>query len=313
MKISNESKVGILAAVGIALLFIGFNYLKGINVFNKGTDYYVQYSNSAGISVGDPVIIDGLTVGRVKSVELQKDQSGADVIINFEESVNIPDDSYALIRGNSLLAEKYIQVFLGKSTNMISAGGELQGQIETDLASTISQQFKPITDKVNTLLSSMDTAINVLRGIFTEQVQNDFANSMANIKTTLASFNNSADRVNALLEKESDNIESIITDVSGFAQTVNETEDEFVHIVNNLKAISDSLNSVEWQELAIEFERAANNINEISAKINNGEGSVGMLVNDEELYMELTRTLGTLDSVLDAFGKNPTIRLKLFN
>lgn len=312
MKISNESKVGILAAVGIALLFIGFNYLKGINVFNSGTDYFIQYSNSGGLLVGDPVIIDGLSVGRVKSVTLQEDQTGVDVVINFEQSVDIPNDSYALIRGN-LMGEKYVQMILGKSTTLVPSGGSLQGKIEADLASSISQEFKPITDKVNTLLSSMDTAINVLRGIFTEQVQNDFANSMASIKTTLASFNNSADRVNALLEKESDNIESIITDVSGFAQTVNETEDEFKDIVTNLKAISDSLKSVQWQELAIEFERAANNINQISAKINNGDGSMGMLVNDPELYMELTRTLSTLDSVLDAFGKNPTIRLKLFN
>lgn len=312
MKISNESKVGILAAVGIALLFIGFNYLKGINVLNSGTDYFIQYSNSGGLLVGDPVIIDGLSVGRVKSVTLQEDQTGVDVVINFEQSVDIPNDSYALIRGN-LMGEKYVQMILGKSTTLVPSGGSLQGKIEADLASSISQEFKPITDKVNTLLSSMDTAINVLRGIFTEQVQNDFANSMASIKTTLASFNNSADRVNALLEKESDNIESIITDVSGFAQTVNETEDEFKDIVTNLKAISDSLKSVQWQELAIEFERAANNINQISAKINNGDGSMGMLVNDPELYMELTRTLSTLDSVLDAFGKNPTIRLKLFN
>lgn len=298
--------------MGIALLFIGFNYLKGINVFNSGTDYFIQYSNSGGLLVGDPVIIDGLSVGRVKSVTLQEDQTGVDVVINFEQSVDIPNDSYALIRGN-LMGEKYVQMILGKSTTLVPSGGSLQGKIEADLASSISQEFKPITDKVNTLLSSMDTAINVLRGIFTEQVQNDFANSMASIKTTLASFNNSADRVNALLEKESDNIESIITDVSGFAQTVNETEDEFKDIVTNLKAISDSLKSVQWQELAIEFERAANNINQISAKINNGDGSMGMLVNDPELYMELTRTLSTLDSVLDAFGKNPTIRLKLFN
>ncbi len=311
MKISNESKVGILAAVGIAMLFIGFNYLKGINVFHKGTDYAIQYPNSGGLEVGDPVIIDGLTVGRVKSVVLQDDQSGADVIINFEQDVRIPDDSYALIRGN-LMGEKYVQMHLGKSTNIVPENGTLRGEIEADLANTISQEFKPITDKVKTMLSSMDTAINVLRGIFTEQVQTDFANSMASIKTTLESFNNSAERVNALLVKEEANIDNIINDVSGFTQSVSESEDEMKNIVANLKTISDSLKTVEWQSLALEFERAAENINQISAKINNSEGSMGMLVNDKELYMELTRTLSTLDSVVDAFGKDPTLRIKIF-
>jgi len=311
LKVSNESKVGILAAVGIVLLFIGFNYLKGINVFNKGTDYFVQYPNSGGLLVGDPVIIDGLSVGRVKAVDLQEDQSGVDVTLNFEQKIRIPDDSYALIRGN-LMGEKYVQLFLGTSTNTIQPGSVLRGEIETDLANTISQEFKPITDKVKTMLSSMDTAINVLRGIFTEQVQNDFAKSMGSIKTTLESFNNSAERVNALLVKEEGNIENIISDVSGFTQKVSESEEEMQSIVTNLRIISDSLKSVEFQSLAIEFQRAADNINSISSKINAGDGTMGMLVNDQQLYMELTQTLGTLDSVLDAFGKNPEIRLKLF-
>ena len=311
MKISNESKVGILAAVGIALLFIGFNYLKGINVFSKGIDYKVQYSTSGGLLVGDPVIIDGLSVGRVKSVTLQEDQSGVDVVLNFEQRLRIPSDSYALIRGN-LMGEKYVQMFLGTSSELIADGGEIQGQIESDLANTISQEFKPITDKVKTMLSSMDTAINVLRGIFTDQVQNDFAKSMASIKTTLESFNNSADRVNALINKEESNIESIITDVSGFTQTVNESKDEMTDIVANLKTISDSLKTVEWQSLATEFQKAADNINAISAKINSGDGSLGMLVNDQELYSDLTKTLNTLDSVINEFGKDPTIKLKLF-
>jgi len=303
--------VGILAAVGIVLLFIGFNYLKGINVFNKGTDYFVQYPNSGGLLVGDPVIIDGLSVGRVKAVDLQEDQSGVDVTLNFEQKIRIPDDSYALIRGN-LMGEKYVQLFLGTSTNSVQPGSVLRGEIETDLANTISQEFKPITDKVKTMLSSMDTAINVLRGIFTEQVQNDFAKSMGSIKTTLESFNNSAERVNALLVKEEGNIENIISDVSGFTQKVSESEEEMQSIVTNLRIISDSLKSVEFQSLAIEFQRAADNINSISSKINAGDGTMGMLVNDQQLYMELTQTLGTLDSVLDAFGKNPEIRLKLF-
>ncbi len=311
MKISNESKVGILAAVGIALLFIGFNYLKGINVFNKGTDYKVQYTSSGGLLVGDPVIVDGLSVGRVKSVELQKDQTGVDVILNFEQELRIPDDSYALIRGN-LMGEKYVQLIFGKSANLVKDGGNIRGEIETDLANTISQEFKPITDKVKTMLSSMDTAINVLRGIFTEQVQNDFAKSMASIKTTLESFNNSAERVNALINKEEENIDNIITDVTGFAQTVSETEEDLQTVIGNLRVISDSLKTVDWQELSVEFQRAADNINNISQKINEGEGTMGMLVNDKDLYNQLTGTLSTLDSVLDAFGKNPEIRLRLF-
>ncbi|MBK7569738.1 MAG: MCE family protein [Chitinophagales bacterium] len=311
MKVSNESKVGILAAVGIAVLFIGFNYLKGINVFHKGTDYFVEYTSSGGLNVGDPVIIDGFTVGRVKNVELQEDQSGVDVILNFSEDVKIPEGSNAVIRGN-LMGEKYIQIFLSSNTAIIPPGGNLVGQIEADLANTISAEFKPITDKVKTMLSSMDTAINVLRGIFTDDVQKDFQKSMLSIKQTLESFNKSAEKVNLFIAKEEENIDNIITDVSGITDYMNQSENDVKAILANLKSVTDSLNSVEWQELGEQFSLAADNINKISTKINDSAGSLGLLVNDQQLYYDLSNTLVTLDSVINEFGKNPEIRLKLF-
>lgn len=311
MKVSNETKVGILAAVGIAVLFIGFNYLKGINVFHKGTDYSVEYTSSGGLNVGDPVIIDGFTVGRVKKVELQEDQSGVDVVLNFSEDVKIPEGSNAVIRGN-LMGEKYIQLFLSSNSAIIPPGGNLVGQIEADLANTISAEFKPITDKVKTMLSSMDTAINVLRGIFTDDVQKDFQKSMLSIKQTLESFNKSAEKVNLFIAKEEENIDNIITDVSGITDYMNQSENDVKAILANLKSVTDSLNSVEWQELGEQFSLAADNINKISTKINDSAGSLGLLVNDQQLYYDLSNTLVTLDSVINEFGKNPEIRLKLF-
>ena len=311
MKVSNESKVGILAAVGIAVLFIGFNYLKGINVFHKGTDYLVEYTSSGGLNVGDPVIIDGFTVGRVKNVELQEDQSGVDVILNFSEDVKLPEGSNAVIRGN-LMGEKYIQIYLSSNIAIIPNGGRLTGQIEADLANTISAEFKPITDKVKTMLSSMDTAINVLRGIFTDDVQKDFQKSMLSIKQTLESFNKSAEKVNLFIAKEEENIDNIITDVSGITDYMNQSENDVKAILANLKSVTDSLNSVEWQQLGEQFSLAADNINKISTKINESDGSLGLLVNDQQLYYDLSKTLVTLDSVINEFGKNPEIRLKLF-
>ncbi len=311
MKISNESKVGILAAIAIAGLFVGFNYLKGINVFHKGTDYSAEYTNSGGLNVGDPVIIDGYTIGRVKKVDLQEDQSGVDVVMNFSENVKIPEGSDALIRGN-LMGEKYIQIFLSDSKNITPKGGRLNGQIEVDIAKTISAEFKPITDKVKTMLSSMDTAINVLRGIFTDDVQADFQKSIASIKSTLESFNTSADRVNLFIDKEQKNIDNIITDVSDITSYVNKSETDVKSILTNLKSVTDSLNSVEWQELGVQFSLAAENINKISTKINESDGSLGLLVNDPKLYQDLSNTLVTLDSVINAFGKNPQIKVKIF-
>ncbi len=135
---------------------------------------------------------------------------------------------------------------------------------------------------------------------------------MLSIKQTLESFNKSAEKVNLFIAKEEENIDNIITDVSGITDYMNQSENDVKAILANLKSVTDSLNSVEWQELGEQFSLAADNINKISTKINDSAGSLGLLVNDQQLYYDLSNTLVTLDSVINEFGKNPEIRLKLF-
>ena len=119
-------------------------------------------------------------------------------MLNFSENVDLPVDSRARIRGN-LMGEKYVEIYLGNAKEIAKPNSNLSGEIESDLANTISAEFKPISDKVKSMLSQMDTAITVLRSIFTEDVQNDLQKSMQSIKLTLESFNKSADRVNSII------------------------------------------------------------------------------------------------------------------
>jgi phospholipid/cholesterol/gamma-HCH transport system substrate-binding protein len=311
LNISNESKVGILAAVGIALLYLGVSYLKGVNIFNRGENYYVEYPYAGGVADGDPVQVDGYTVGRVTAVSLQTDQSGVDIVINMTEKITIPDDSYAMIRGD-LLGTKYIDLNLGESKNIIPPGGKIRGTIETDITNQIREELKPLTEKVKSMVVSLDTAINVLRGIFTDEVKSDFQNSMSSIKKTLESFNQSAVRVNEIIVTEQSKIYEIITDMQNITGYVDESEGDVKTTIENLRAVSESLKQVNWPELTTEMQTAITQLNEVAAKIDTGEGSLGMLVNDPKLYDDLVQTLTSLKTVLDDFGQNPEIRLILF-
>lgn len=304
---SKEVRVGLLVAVSIIILLLGFNWLKGNNVFNRGTNYRVVYSNANGLQRGDHVLIDGFEVGKVKEITLQDDQSGVDIILNITENVDIPADSKAVI-GGDLLGEKYVQIQLGSSNQLAESNTVLTGEVEDD----IQGQIKILSGKINAMITSIDTTINVLSGIFTESLKEDFATSMKGIKETLESFNKSAAKFNAILVKEEPRIEAIISNVSSTTDYVSNSEDEVKAILDNLKALSDSLNSVEWQSLATELDKAVENISVMSSKINEGKGSLGMMVNDKDLYLELTQTLATLDSVLTQFGNNPEIRVQLF-
>lgn len=293
------------------MLYLGLNYLQGVNVFNRGEDYLVEYAYSAGVIEGDPVQVDGYTIGRVKSVALQKDQSGIDVVLNITEKISIPEDSYAMIRGD-LLGTKYIDLKLGQSAKILEPGGKIGGTIETNITNQIKEELKPLTEKVKSMVVSLDTAINVLRGIFTADVVSDFQRSMSSIKQTLESFNTSAERVDAMIVAEQKKIDNILTDVNEITSYVNESEGDVKTTMENLRTVTQSLKQVDWPALSSEIEKAVIQINDLSAKIDSSDGSFSKLVNDPALYNDLVSTLASLKTTLNNFSEDPEIRLILF-
>lgn len=305
LKISNETRVGILAAVGIILLVLGFNFLKGKDIFNPGTDYHVSYSNTNGLNEGDAVLVNGYKVGKVKNISLKKDNTGVDVLVNLTENIKIPEDSYVEL-GGDLLGEKYLSIRLGVSEETVPPDGWLKGSVEVDIQS----QIKLLSLKINLMINSIDTTINVLSSMFNENVKEDFQKSMAGIKNSLEIFNNSAERINTLLEKEEPHISGIITDVSSITNSVNNSKENLQKIISNLESITDTLSGVPWQDLSGDFQQALANINAISEKISSGEGSLGKLVNDEDLYNSFVNSLDSLSVALHNFSENPEIRVK---
>lgn len=307
MKISKELRVALLAIIAITILILGYNWLNGNNVFSKGEDYHVFYQNANGLQVGDAVLINGLKVGKVKDIILLEKNAGVEAIINLTTVVSIPTDSKAMI-GGDLLGEKYIQLILGSSDIIVTENEFIDGEVEID----VMNEIKRLSSKINLMISSIDTTIIVLGSIFTENLKDDFAKSIIGIKQTLDSFNKSAARFNEILVREEPKIEDIISNVSEVTDYVKKSESEVKAILSNLHTLTDTLNQIEWNELAIELNAAAANINLLTEKINSGEGTLGLLLNDKDLYLKLNETLGVLDTTLTKFIEDPTIKLKLF-
>ncbi len=313
MKLSNQARVGILSIAAIILLVIGFNYLKGSNLFNKGKDYKILYPNNPGLNIGDPVNINGVNTGRVTNVEFNDFETLEPVVtINIVNDIKIPDDSRAIIKNDDLLGEKSIQIIMGISNQYLKSNDFIVGEIQTNLAGVIQEQLKPVTEKMQSMLVSIDTAITVISSIFTPDFKTDFKRSLENIKGTLESFNTSAYRMDNLLARAEPEIEGIISGVSSITQNVDSNKATFIGIVENLRLLTDSLNQIDWKELSEEIDDAINSVGNISDKINNGEGTMGKLINDETLYNELVETLNALDTAVTKISQDPEIRLRLF-
>lgn len=303
MKYTKEIKVGLLAIATILILILGVNFLKGINILNKGKDYLVEYNTIPGLMKGDPIQVNGFPVGRVKEIGLSKESVGRIyVIINITEDIDIPDDSRAVIRSADLLGEKYIHLQLGQSKTYHKAGDLLAGDIESDITNQIREELKPLTEKVQSMIVSVDTAITVISSVFTPTFKDNFEESITNIKQTLETFNIAARRMDELLQRQEPQIESIIT---GLSDNIVENEKDIRSIVENLSAITDSLSGVDWNKMATDFDSVATSLNSILQKIDSGEGSLGLMVSDPALYENLKRISETLDRITLELEANP--------
>ena len=124
MKINNETKIGILAVVGIVVFILGFNFLKGKNLFKKETHIYAVYDDINGLSKSNPVVINGLQVGNVSNLDGGKEVTKILVTITLKKDVLIPDNSLAVISPN-LLGTTTLEIKLGKSRNFLKDGDTL--------------------------------------------------------------------------------------------------------------------------------------------------------------------------------------------
>ncbi|MFN0274774.1 MAG: MlaD family protein [Chitinophagales bacterium] len=307
MKITKEIRTGLLIAIALTVLILGYGWLKGADFLNKGSYYTIHYDDAFGLQKGDKVLIVGYEVGKVQDIILRDNNMGVKILLSITEDIDIPVDSRAII-GGDFLGEKYVKLELGKSQEIANKETILAGGVEADVQSEI----KVLSGKINTMITSIDTTINVLGSIFTENLKEDFAKSITGIKNTLESFNKSAARFNDLLAREEPRIKEIISNVSSTTDYVSESEGNVKAILENLKSLSDTLNSIQWEELSVQLDKAVENITTLSEKINSGQGSLGMIVNDKNLYLELTQTIATLDSVLTQFSANPEIKVSLF-
>ncbi|MFN3939829.1 MAG: hypothetical protein ACK4IY_04535, partial [Chitinophagales bacterium] len=195
-----------------------------------------------------------------------------------------------------------IQLQLGQSTTYYKPGDFLKGDIESDITNQIREELKPLTEKVQSMIVSVDTAINVISSVFTPTFKDNFEKSITNIKQTLETFNTAAQRMDGLLQRQEPQIESII---SGLSENITDNEKDLRIIVSNLSAITDTLSAIDWSKMAADFDKVTSSLNSILQKLDTGDGSLGLLINDPALYDNLKHISETLDRITLELEENP--------
>jgi phospholipid/cholesterol/gamma-HCH transport system substrate-binding protein len=306
VKIRKEAKIGIVMLLAIAAVYVGMNFLKGVNIFSTSKTYYGVYERVNGLQASNPVVLNGYRIGQVKAITLENSRRGLlTVELTIDQDIDIPKDSKAILRSKDLLGSMQIEIRLGKSAVLAMEGDTLTPDIEGDLVDEVNAQIRPIKIKAEGLISSVDSVIKVIEAILNAQSQQDLIDSFKGINGAIRSLERTAFRVDTLVQEEQQKISAIFSNVQRLSEVLSANGNELDNIIKNFSQISDTLAQADIAQTIVTANAALNDVQKVIEKINSGEGSLGMLINNPDLYNKLEAAADNLDLLTEDLRVNP--------
>ncbi|TBO39980.1 MlaD family protein [Pedobacter kyonggii] len=300
MKIKNETKVGILAAFAIALLIIGYNFLKGNSIFSSETTLYAKYTRVDGLSVSKPILINGYQIGRVAKLDLQPDGSII-ATLSINSKYEIPENSIARLEGTDLLGSKAIVMSLGNSKKMAEDGYTLNANVEKGLM----EQVQPVQKKAELIIGKMDSILSSVNSILNPSFQKNVDKSFNSIAGTLASLETTSKKVDGLVGSESARIEAIFKNVEGITANLNNNNQKISDILTNINTVTDKFAAANFKQTLDNANNAIADLQSVISGIKDGKGSLGLLLNDDKMYQNLNNASKNLDELMIDLKANP--------
>ncbi len=301
MRFSKEARIGLLVSIALLTFFAGFYFLKGANLFSGENEYYAYYDDVLGLQPSSAVQIKGLSVGRVSAIELT-DSGRVKVTMAVSKKVLLPQGSSANLASADLLGTKVIALTLGTGTQALPDESTLPGGIEGGLLDNLSSEISPLIQDVRKVVSTLDTVLMGVHEMMGPDTRAKLSSSVASLDATMSNLS----ALSGKLNRESENMASIIRNTNSITENLANNNAQISNIIRNTDSISNQLASAPIQQAFQDLQSTTHEIQGIINKINSNQGSLGMLVNDKELYNNLSTSLKTLDALMADINKHPS-------
>lgn len=300
MRISKEVKTGVVVILTLVGFYTLFNFLKGKNLFASGNTYYVKYDDVSGLAPSKPVSVNGLRVGRVDEIKIMDKQSPIYFVvkISLERDIDFSKNTVAEIYEPGLMSGPEIRLLLDYKGPRAKNEDTLRPLVKPSLTSMFSKELEPTKRKIDSLLVSVNSTMMSVDKLLDEENRQSLKNVLKNLDATIVTFNGTAQSIT----KTSDNANSlIIENKTQLRNTLASAE----QAIAKFGTMAHKINNLELEKIIKNFEEASENLNTVLAKVNSGEGTLGAMMNDKQLYDNLTQTSKTLDALLSDLKENP--------
>ena len=292
MNLSREIKTAILIIGCIIIFIFGFNYLKGTSLLSNEKTIHALYDEVEGLVVGANVTIRGLNVGKVKIIDFNDDFAKIKVTFSIRDDLTFSNESIAQLYEAGLIGGKAIAIIPKyDSSNIIKNGDILISEIKPGLTELVNQQIAPLQDKIEGLLTSADSLFAGISNIMNYETQNNLKMTLEGLASTIENVNVLSSNINDILNANEKGLKSTINNLS--------------KVSGNLNKITDSLKQMPLSSIVKNFEDTSLQLKRIIERLNSGEGSAGMILNDNKLYDNLVNSSEALEALLSDLKSHP--------
>jgi len=306
MKISKDAIIGLVVILAVAILVWGVNFLKGFNMLASENVYYAKYNRVDGLKNTSPVTLRGFKIGQVRSINFNNTTANY-LIVEFSISneFSLSKNTEARIVSSDIMGTKEIRLIPGESSKILQSLDTLNGSIEGDLKEQVSMQMLPLKRKAENLMSSVDSVLAVIQYVFNKENRENLSKGFSSFNRALMQMEKTAETLNSIITNKKVHMENIITNVDSITYNIKENNENLSRILTNFSSISNSLAKSDIANTINQIEQTLEQSNKILAKINSGKGSMGQLINNDTLYMNLEAASNSLTNLLIDVKNNP--------
>lgn len=307
MKISNETKVGIITISALVILILGFNFLKGKDVLKKRKKIYAVFSDLGPLSKSNEVKINGYVIGSVYDLEAQdKEISGIIATINLTEDVNIPRDSKAFI-SSPLVGASFISIEKGVENVYLKPGDTLLTRTDAGILDDVKAQLNPTLTRVRAVLDTLSKTLSGVNGIINSEAKN-------NLQQTLANLNRASSALNGLLDNQTSALAATLNNTKSITDNIRSNNDSINLIISNARRATDMFASIAIQPTIDSANAAISELKSFIARMNSKDGTLGALINDKTLYNEIAGLIIRGQTLVDDLRAHPKryVNLSIF-
>ena len=306
-----EIYIGLSVIVAILILIFGIEYLKGINLFRPANFYIANYDNVNGLDISAPVKVNGYKVGQVREINFNYEKPGkTEVVLALNKNLHLPVDSKAVI-SSSLMGEAFIEINVGNSTELIPVGGEVPTSEVPGLLDGLSDTLMP---KITETLGNVDNLLIDLDKVAADPAIKSTLGRLDGISNNILS---ASQGLNTLISSDIRQImqgaNGVVSNANGVVYGVGGIIHRVDTVASNLSTLTAELNRLPLQQTMESVSQTVANLESFSAQLKNQNSTLGMLMNDPELYNRINNVAASVDSLINDIKKNPKryINIKL--